>query len=107
MQSNDSTIRWRRRGLLALALLTPLLTLVISGLLLGAIPVQGMANDPPNPPPLLPVAGVSGAPPHAEHHAKPIRAFVTIGLMADKPEGLDPLAYCPPHHEVEAAPVAK
>lgn len=104
MQSNDSTFRWRRQAWVALALLMPLLELALGGLLLGALPVQGQTNAPPNPPPLRPVEAAPNDAPATRHHAKPIRAFLTVGLMADKPVEVDPLLYCPPGHEVEAAP---
>ncbi|MFZ1769132.1 MAG: hypothetical protein WAU00_08045 [Caldilinea sp.] len=113
MQNNDATMRWQRRRFCLLALLAPLLLLSLGGILLSSTPAHStpahdLPTTPPPPAPMLHpikpavVQDIEDGQ-NAEDEQGPVRAYLKVGLLADKPDEMPLQEYCPSDDEVEAA----
>lgn len=96
-----TSIAWRRCHWLLLMWLAALSLLLMGGMLLAAIPVQGADDTGQAPPPGVPSSEATWAGPE---DSRPIEALLTVGLLADKPADAAGDDYCPPNKSVEAAP---
>lgn len=88
---------------------------IVSGhLLFAALPAAAQVSAPAPTPADATDTGSPSAPevrsfpaPHrrsSEEFPRPIRAYITTGLLADKPDDVLEEAYCPPDQTIEAAP---
>lgn len=123
MYKLDSAPHRRRRHLLSVVAIA-FVQIVSVHLLFTALPAAAQVGAPsPTPAAATPATTNAGSPDlsspaasvlstfpaaaqrrNGEEFPRPIRAYITTGLLADKPDDMPMAAYCPPDHTIEAAP---
>lgn len=105
MITTNSPTWWRKRHLILVTMALPVLQLFLGWNLLSALSASAAPVHPPPPTPTTSIHIV-------ESDAKPedllpggdvIQAYLTVGLLSDKPEGTALLDFCPPAQQIEAA----